>query len=135
MAYVWSKALETGHAAIDTQHKQLVETVNNLLDACSKGKGRDEIKKVMGFLLQYTVKHFADEERLQQSSGYPDYLNHKKIHTEFTQTAKNLAAELEEKGPSIVMVGKINKVLGDWLIQHIQKEDMKIAKYIQEKSK
>jgi hemerythrin len=135
MAYTWSTNLETGHAMIDTQHKQLIQAINDLLDACSKGKGRDELKKVMDFLLQYTIKHFGDEEKLQQASGYPDYPNHKKLHQNFTQDVKDLAKELDEKGSSIVMVGKVNHVLGDWLIRHIQREDTKVAKYLQENKK
>jgi hemerythrin len=135
MAYTWTKNLETGNITIDTQHKQLIDAINKLLEACSQGKGRDEIHKVTEFLLQYTVKHFGDEERLQQSSNYPDYVNHKKLHTKFTQDVKELAKELDEKGTSIVMVGKVNHTVGDWLISHIQREDTKVAKHIQESKK
>ncbi|MBP1736395.1 MAG: bacteriohemerythrin [Oscillospiraceae bacterium] len=135
MAYTWSKNLDTGNMMIDTQHKQLIQAINDLLEACSKGKGRDELKKTVDFLLQYTLKHFGDEEKLQQSTGYPDYPNHRKLHAEFTQAVRDLSKELEEKGSSIVMVGKINSAVGDWLIRHIQKEDVKVAKHVQDYKK
>lgn len=43
MAYSWTADLETGNAKIDDQHKQLFVAINNLLEACSKGKGRDAL--------------------------------------------------------------------------------------------
>ena len=43
MAYNYTPDLETGNAKIDEQHKELIAAINNLLDACSKGKGRDTL--------------------------------------------------------------------------------------------
>ena len=59
MAYIWSKDLETGNKLIDQQHQQLIQSINDLLDACSQGKGRDKIVETMQFLQSYTAKHFA----------------------------------------------------------------------------
>ncbi len=50
MAYTWNSSLETGNVNIDIQHKKLVEALNKLLEACSKGQGRSELKKVTEFL-------------------------------------------------------------------------------------
>lgn len=41
MAYIWNKDLETGNAMIDQQHKQLIQCINDLLDARSSVKGSD----------------------------------------------------------------------------------------------
>ena len=73
------KNLESGNILIDQQHKQLIDAINNLLQACSTGKGRAEIAKTTKFLYDYTQKHFRDEERLQMQYRYPDYPNHKDI--------------------------------------------------------
>lgn len=40
MRYEMTKDLETGNALIDSEHRQLFKAVNDLLDACSQGKGR-----------------------------------------------------------------------------------------------
>ena len=39
MRYEMTKDLETGNALIDSEHRQLFKAVNDLLDACSQGKG------------------------------------------------------------------------------------------------
>jgi len=135
MAYAWSADLETGNNTIDGQHKQLIQAINNLLEACSKGQGRTQLSNTMKFLYDYTEKHFADEEKLQLASKYPDYQNHKVYHEGFKKVVRELAKELDEQGPTIVLVGKINSSIGGWLINHIKKEDVKVAKHIHESGK
>ena len=43
MVYQFTKDLETGNAAIDSEHRQLIQAINDLLSACSSGKGRGEL--------------------------------------------------------------------------------------------
>lgn len=131
MAFVWTKDLETGNLQIDTEHQQLIQALNKLLSACSSGKGREEIGNTMDFLSQYTKTHFAHEELLQIQSRYPDFTNHKKYHTEFIKVVNDLSARLKADGTSIQLVGEINQRLGDWLVNHIKREDRKVAAHIQ----
>ncbi len=130
MAYVWDKKLETGNATIDSQHKELVNAVNQLLDACAVGKGRAQIKETSDFLLDYTKRHFADEEKLQTQSKYPDYINHKKNHSDFVKAVNEIVEQLNKDGATIVLVGKINNTIASWLINHILEEDVKVAAHI-----
>ncbi|MDR1117171.1 MAG: bacteriohemerythrin [Oscillospiraceae bacterium] len=130
MAYTWSDDLVTGNALIDSQHKQLIQAVNSLLDACAAGKGRAELNKVMDFLCEYTAKHFADEEKLQIQHKYPDYANHKRLHDGFKRDVSALMAQLKADGPTVVLVGKVNFSVGGWLIKHIKVEDKKVAAHI-----
>lgn len=133
MAYQWTKDLETGNPTIDQQHKQLIDAINRLLEACAKGQGRDVLVKTTQFLSDYTTKHFADEERLQLQSGYPDYQNHKKYHEGFKRVVADLMTQLREQGPTIVLVGKVNSSVAGWLLNHIKKEDCKVAAHIRAK--
>jgi len=130
MAYTWSNDLVTGNAAIDAQHKQLVTAVNSLLEACTGGKGRAALISTLEFLISYTLKHFADEEKIQLQCKYPDYENHKKIHESFKVTVSELAKQLHDEGPTVSLVAKVNSNLGKWLVSHIQREDMKIAAHM-----
>ncbi|WP_312641577.1 bacteriohemerythrin [Hydrogenoanaerobacterium sp.] len=132
MAYAFTDDLRTGNATIDHQHEQLFLAINNLLDACSQGKGRAEMDKTVKFLYDYTIKHFSDEEKLQQHSQYPDYLNHKKYHESFTGVVREIMDELEQKGPSLTLVFKVNQSVGGWLINHIKIEDAKVAAHIRQ---
>ena len=130
MAYKVTDDLLTGNTLIDEQHKQLFTAINALLEACSQGKGRDSLKTTTTFLYDYTAKHFADEEKLQLASKYPDYTNHKQYHEGYKKVVRDLMDQLEKDGPTIVLVGKVNTAVAGWLINHIKREDVKVAAHI-----
>jgi hemerythrin len=130
MEYLWDKSLETGNQMIDTQHKQLFLAVNNLLHICESGKGKDELKKSLDFLTDYTIKHFFDEEQLQQQYKYPDYENHKKYHEGFKKEVRDLSVELIMKGASDSLLKDVQVKIGGWLVTHIKGQDVKVAAHI-----
>lgn len=135
MAYTFTKDLETGNTIIDSQHKQLIDAINNLLNACAQGKGRAEIEKTTKFLQDYTAKHFGDEEKLQIQYRYPDYQNHRKYHEGFKQVVREISGQLSKEGPTVALVGKVNTSIGGWLLNHIKKEDVKVAAHIRSQTK
>ena len=128
--YQWTKDLETGNVTIDSEHKELIREINTLLDACAKGKGHSEIKKTLDFLSDYVSRHFAHEEKLQLQYHYPDYVNHKKYHEGFKKTVHNIILEYENEGATISLVAKVNRSIAEWLINHIKREDVKVAAHI-----
>lgn len=135
MRYELTRELETGNALIDSEHRQLLQAINDLLDACSKGQGRAKLAETTSFLSNYTTEHFNDEEKLQIQSKYPDYINHKRYHEAFKGVVANLCARLNQEGATIVLVGEVNTALGGWLIHHIKQEDQKLAEYLRKSEK
>ena len=132
MAYQFTKDLETGNTLIDGEHRQLIQAINDLLAACAQGRGRAEIAKTAQFLQEYTTKHFSDEEQLQKSSNYPDFPNHKRYHETFKRVVADLVQKLNAQGPTVQLVGEVNTALAGWLINHIKREDKKLAAYLKE---
>ena len=130
MAYTWSPALETGHPMIDSQHKELIKAVNELFEECTRGNAADQINKTVDFLISYTKKHFSAEELLQQQSGYPDYPNHQQLHAALLKRVSELAVELKQSGPTPTLTNKIIREVGDWLVNHIQNHDTKVAAHL-----
>lgn len=133
MKYVWTSNLETGHKIVDEQHKALVGTFNELLDASAKGEGCKELEHTIDFLMDYTKKHFVAEEDLQLKYQYPEYEHHRQLHQEFTKIMQELCGRLREEGPNMSLLGRVNREMGDWLILHIKIEDAKLVKFIKEK--
>ena len=128
--YAWDDSYLVGVSRIDEEHKQLFITVNSLIDAIENGAGKEDLKKVLEFLIQYTVSHFNDEEEVQRKSGYPNFENHRKIHEKFKKTALELAAEAEKNGSSEALVKEVKRKIGDWLVTHVTGEDAKIGKFL-----
>ena len=125
----WRESLSIGVPAIDQQHKELCEQVDKLADACSHGRGADEVKKILDFLAAYTVKHFADEEAYQIKIKYPKFQQHKLKHTEFLTQVTKLKKEATDNGINIAMVIKINQIISAWLIDHIRVTDSDLKNY------
>jgi hemerythrin len=134
MEYKWDDSLATGQPVIDEQHKKLFDAVNDLLKTAAAGKAEAEIKKSLDFLTEYTIKHFFDEEAIQQKYQYPDYQNHAKYHEEFKATVRDLSHQLILKGASKELVDEICKKFAAWLVNHIKVQDKKLAAYIRGKS-
>lgn len=132
MRYEVTQDLLTGNNLIDSEHRQLFAAVNDLLDACSQGKGRDQIQKTVTFLSNYVVKHFGDEEKLQTQSNYPNYPNHKQFHDGYRRQLGQVSQELLQEGPTVKALGDLNKVVAV-LVSHIRTEDKRLARHIKEK--
>ncbi|MBS5633755.1 MAG: hemerythrin family protein [Clostridiales bacterium] len=131
--YEFTSELETGNELIDSEHKELIDAINNLLLACGEGKGRGEIRKTLEFLNDYIAYHFSDEEKLQRQYGYPDYENHKRYHEEYKRIVAGILNEFEQGGATVALVSKTNQAIAGWLLNHIKKEDVKVAAHIRSK--
>jgi hemerythrin len=133
MAYQWDSSLETGHEKIDNQHKQLVASLNSIIEAAQLGKGSEEIFKTLDFLTGYTIMHFSTEEKLQVQYDYPDYLVHKRYHDEFKVTVTELTQRLVKEGPTEEMIGIVTTTIGNWLLNHIKGDDFRMAAFVKSK--
>lgn len=129
MRYELTKDLLTGNAMIDSEHKQLFDAINALLDACAQGKGRDSLPKTGQFLNSYVTKHFSDEEQLQVSSKYPGYPAHKTFHDGYKRKLQDATDSLLRDGATVRALGEINQLAGI-LISHIRTEDRKLAQHL-----
>lgn len=129
MRYELTKDLETGNVFIDGEHKQLFKAVNDLLDACGKGQGREALQKTITFLSNYVDTHFSHEEQLQQKNGYPGMTAHKAFHEKYKQTLKEITSGISADKPSVGELSKLNVHIG-LLITHIRTEDKKLGAFL-----
>ncbi len=131
MAIVFDEALKTGNELIDTQHQELIARVNKLTEGCKPGTEKTVAANTLGFLLDYTNKHFADEEKLQEDNQYPLLDAHKAQHAAFVKQVEELEEMLvEEEGPSEAFVEAVKKNVVDWLLNHICVWDKQVAQFV-----
>ncbi len=130
MVLEWTRDIELGIQSIDNQHKELIELINKVLEACNLGKGKETVGVALDFATSYAFKHFKSEEGLMRERNYPEYVNHKSFHQEFERDVTALKSEFDQVGPTISIVLKLNRLLVDWLIKHIKNEDRKVASFI-----
>jgi hemerythrin len=116
----WNDTYRTGIDIVDAQHRKLFDAINGLHDAMASGKGRAHVAETLSFLADYTMKHFADEERLMTTHGYPGYAEHKKIHDRLVAQVNALVAQLASGAAPTL---EVSDFLSDWLKHHIDEVD------------
>ena len=121
-------SLVTGNEMIDTQHKELIDKINNLLESCELGKDKITAVKTLEYLADYTEFHFGEEEKLQAEIAYPGIEEHKAEHKKLIQVVEDLHEMLEEEeGPTAAFVEQVNKNVIEWLYKHIHGFDRSVA--------
>ena len=131
MSIVLEKNLLTGNELIDSEHQELIDRINKLVENCENGKEKTTAVKTLDFLMDYTEFHFRDEEKLQEEAGYPEIENHKQQHAAFEKAVAELKEMLdEEEGPTEAFVAAVNKNITEWFLNHIQVWDKKVAEYV-----
>lgn len=122
--------LVTGNEMIDSQHKELINKINALMESCEQSNDKAVAVKTLDYLADYTNYHFSAEEQLQREIDYPGFLKHKEQHDIFKQTIEDLENMLqEEEGPSPAFVAKVQEKVIEWLYVHIQGFDRSVAEY------
>jgi hemerythrin len=124
----WSDNYSVKVAKFDSQHKNLINLINELHSAMSSGKGKETIKPTLEKLVDYTIKHFTDEEQEMKRTGYTAYLSHKFEHDKLTKTAKELYAKVNS-GQSVLSMD-VMSFLRDWLMNHIVKVDKQYSDHM-----
>lgn len=127
----WSADFSVGIGSIDEEHKKLAGYVNELNDAMAQRKGKDVLEKILGGLVDYTKTHFAREEQLFKTHGYPESMSHKAKHDELTKKVMAFQKDLHD-GKAVMSV-EIMAFLKDWLLNHIKVTDMKYGPFLKGK--
>lgn len=126
----WNSELSVGVEQIDDQHKELIRIANGLINAISLGRDERILSNVTRKLREYTVFHFASEERLMDEVHYPERGEHANEHARLKKHVKDYQRVIyknEELTPETVL-----QFLKEWLLGHILTHDRELARFIHE---
>ena len=128
----WSRHFETGLDKVDSQHRALVDLVNQaapiLASAGTQGLARaDHLLDQLG---HYAVVHFQDEESLMVAQGLaPEYLaHHHGTHEGFGRAIAAMRQQASQPGQ--LTGNELLRFLTSWLTFHILSEDQSMARQI-----
>lgn len=127
----WTNAMSVGIAKIDREHQGLIDLINKLSSEMAAGKGADVLGVVLSKLVAYTKTHFAGEEVMLRTHGYPNLATQQKEHAVFTQKMVGMLDDLNS-GKN-VLGSPVVSFLGDWLRNHILKQDMAYKPFMEAK--
>ena len=130
MAFVeWKPEYSVGILEIDSQHRRLLDIINQMHDAMKMGGKPAAITAVVNELVGYTRYHFAYEERLMEEAGYPQLEEHRRKHRAMVGQVDSFrdAAGSASAAVSLKLMG----FLKDWLSRHIMETDQYYARHLE----
>lgn len=125
--FEWDEIYRTGIASIDEQHQRLFEIANRLHEAWQERHDHAALCAIFTELLDYTVYHFADEERHMAALGYPGLARHRGYHEKLTGLVRGYHERLAAREPGIE--SRILEFIRLWLNAHVLGTDKEIAAY------
>ena len=127
-ALEWDASFATGVDRYDNAHKVLFKMVNDLHDAMQQKRSKDAIGKILNGLAEYTVSHFADEERVFAQTHYPEEAQHKLLHKKLVDQVMELLGKFN--AGDTLLTQEVITFLQDWLINHIKGVDKKYGPHL-----
>ena len=127
----WNEEMSVGVERIDSQHKKLLEVINDLHEALGSGGGALVTDALFQELSEYISEHFSNEECLMREHLYPELESHRRAHEGFTARV----VELKDKAAagSGNVSGEALSFLWEWLIQHDVLIDKKLGSFLNER--
>ena len=118
----WEKEYNTGIHEIDTQHRRLVDIINELFDARHSQSPQAVLNVISSQLIDYAEHHFVFEEALISRLNKPKLAEHMVVHQKFRDQITEILRQQSEE--EYVVEDILMKFLQGWLTKHILIEDM-----------
>lgn len=130
MSLTWSDYFSVGVTKIDNQHKELINTLNELNDAMRNRQGKEVLETILSKLTDYTVEHFSTEEELMEKFNFEHLKAHKDEHIQFVNKVTEFIEGFKE-GRLMLSIDIMN-FLSDWVKNHILGSDKKYVECFKE---
>jgi len=111
-----------GNNVMDTTHKEFLAIYNG-----ADTDSIESIKRHLQMLHSHTLKHFGDEERTMEESGYPNQREHRDEHRKvLAEMEYFLKMEATLFGRNMLK-GYYTQILPDWFDRHLMSMDSDLA--------
>ena len=126
-AILWGDWLKIGVAEIDSDHEQLIDLGNQLLESNLSRLQKGELLLLISAFKNLTISHFNREERMMESMNYDGLNIHKIKHSIII----NLIGNLEDDVCNGVDASLgIASILADFVFFHLDRDDRALADHI-----
>ncbi len=137
---VWTPAISVKNAHLDKQHQAIFAGFNRLIKN-EESNDVGVVREIIHNMINYHKDHFSDEEDYMKKNGFPELVEHKKIHHAFTKFFLKYREDFERAYKAKKMdydtlrkfIMKAKKYLADWFLNHVIIEDQKYVRYIEAK--
>ena len=120
----WKAEFSVGNAAVDHEHRELIQLINNVHAAISSRANRDRVAAGLGEIYAQIAAHFALEEKMMRDAGYVDFAPHKADHEFLLDQLADIiyAVEIGNKLDDDDLSSRLNR----WFTGHFGTHDAKL---------
>jgi hemerythrin-like metal-binding protein len=121
----WKDQYSVGIAAVDYEHKELIDLINRLHDELTAGDKKLSASAFFGDLFRGISAHFALEERFMRERRYDQLVQHKDDHERLLDEIRDIMDEFEERD---VASAELRARLDAWFSRHFETHDARLHK-------
>lgn len=122
----WSDKFATGIPGIDSEHEELINSINSFYIKQSQDSDKYELGNILNNIYGSIHAHFMLEERLMQKHGYDEYEEHKNDHANLLDDIREITIEFEKT--SELDEHKLKIKLNNWFMNHFKTHDSRLHK-------
>jgi hemerythrin-like metal-binding protein len=117
----WKAEYTVGVDEMDSQHKRILDLINQLHAALKRGESGSAMGTVLKDLIKYTEFHFAEEEEILERVHYAELPAQRKAHVALVSKLKE--AQKRWEAGDVTASPEVMNLVATWLPQHILKMD------------
>jgi hemerythrin-like metal-binding protein len=121
----WKDQYSVGIAAVDYEHKELIDLINRLHDELTASGEKLSASAFFGDLFRGISAHFALEERFMRERRYDQLAEHKADHERLLDEIRDIMDEFEERE---VASDELRARLDAWFSRHFETHDARLHK-------
>jgi hemerythrin len=127
--FAWHEEYGSGVAQIDREHREIFRQAGALYRALFDKNAAEDPAELFRRLVDCVERHFASEETLMATRGYPALETHKRHHELIRKTLRDFASGFTIRRATSKKEAGI--FIKDWVMTHILTEDRKLGTYLQ----
>lgn len=120
----WKPEFSVGNAAVDHEHRRLIDLINKIHAGISEGVDRDRLASGLGEIYAQIAAHFALEEKVMRDAEYAGYGPHKDDHESLLDQIADIIDTVELEGS--YDEHRLSSALNLWFLEHFRTHDAQL---------
>jgi hemerythrin len=120
----WREEFSVGNAAVDREHRELIDAINALHADLAQGAIRVRVVERLGDIYAEIAAHFALEEKMMRDASYDGYGPHKVDHESLLDQLADIIDAFELKGTYDEEA--LSSALDAWFSEHFRTHDARL---------
>lgn len=124
----WKESFSVGVAAVDAEHRDLIELINDLHSLIGDGGDAEEVVAALGQIFAQISGHFALEERYMRDTKYDEFAAHKGDHESLLDQLRDIMDRVEDDGS--FDESRLSAELEQWFTVHFKTHDARLHRHV-----